>query len=441
MTYAETLDYLYRSLPMYQRVGQAAFKKDLTNTLALCAALGEPQRQFASVHVAGTNGKGSTSHLLAAALQAAGYRVGLYTSPHLRSFTERIRLNGAEIPEAEVVAFVAAHRLLFEQIQPSFFEMTVALAFWYFARERVDIAVIETGLGGRLDSTNVVTPVLSLITNISFDHREILGDTLPAIAAEKAGIIKPGVPVVVGEHQPEVADVFRQTAAERSAPLRWAADRYAVRSLHPTPSHQHFAVYAHKQPVGDPWALDLRGDYQARNLPGVLMALDVLAQVGWPVAEADRRRGLASATSLTGLRGRWEMIGERPLVVCDVAHNPAGLAHTMAQCARTPHRRLHVVLGVVREKELAELWPLLPPLAQYYFCAPDVPRALPVADLLAAATAAGLAGAAYPDVARALAAARAAAHPDDLIYVGGSTFVVAEVLPEKILALVAPPSL
>ncbi len=431
MTYAETLDYLYRSLPMYQRVGQVAFKKDLTNTVALCAALGEPQRQFASVHVAGTNGKGSTSHLLAAALQAAGYRVGLYTSPHLRSFTERIRLNGAEIPEAEVVAFVAAQRALFERVQPSFFEMTVALAFWYFARQRVDIAVIETGLGGRLDSTNILTPVLSVITNISFDHREILGDTLPAIAAEKAGIIKPGVPVVVGEYQPEVADVFRQTATERAAPLTWAADHYAARPLGHTPTHQHFAVCASGQATDDPWMLDLRGDYQTRNLPGVLTALDVLAQAGWPVAEADRRRGLATVTSLTGLRGRWEVIGERPLVVCDVAHNAAGLAQTMAQCARTPHRRLRVVLGVVREKELAELWPVLPASAQYYFCAPTVPRALPVNELLAAAIAAGFAGAAYPEVASALAAARAEAHPDDLIYVGGSTFVVAEALPAK----------
>ena len=436
MTYPETLAWLYAQLPMYQRVGAAGFKPGLGNTAALAAALGHPETQFKSVHVAGTNGKGSSSHLLAAVLQSAGYKVGLYTSPHLREFTERIRVNGRELAPDYLVSWVAEHQALFATIEPSFFEMCVALAFNYFAAERVDVAVVEVGLGGRLDSTNIITPLVSLITNISYDHQALLGHTLPEIAGEKAGIIKPGRPVVISQTQPEVAEVFEQKAAREGSPLVFADARYVAV---PTPSAgsgsveggragvQWLNVLRHGQPYLENVALGLLGDYQRLNLPGVLATLDELRAQGFDIPESAVRRGLREVTRLTGLRGRWSIIGQRPLVVADTAHNEAGLRLVLAQLARVPHRHLHFVLGVVNDKDVAQVLALLPRAATYYFCQAAIPRALPAEELAAQAVAAGLTGRAYGPVAAAVAAARAAAVPEDLVFIGGSTFVVAEV--------------
>ncbi len=433
MTYPETLAWLYAQLPMYQRVGAAGFKKGLGNTLALAEALGHPETKFRSVHVAGTNGKGSSSHLVAAVLQSAGYKVGLYTSPHLREFTERIRVNGQELAPDYLVQWVARHRELFATVQPSFFEMCVALAFDYFAAEQVDVAVVEVGLGGRLDSTNIITPLVSLITNISYDHQAMLGDTLPEIAGEKAGIIKPGRPVVVSQTQPEVKAVFETKARQEGSPLLFADARYEARPTAAATEEaartgvQLLDVYRDGQPYLENVVLSLLGDYQRLNLPGVLATFDELRAQGFVIPESAVREGLRHVTRLTGLRGRWSIIGHHPLVVADTGHNEAGLRLVLAQLARVPHRHLHMVIGTVNDKDVAKMLALLPPQATYYFCQADIPRALPAGELAALATVAGLRGRVYGPVAAAVAAARAAAAPDDVVFIGGSTFVVAEV--------------
>ena len=415
---------------MFQRVGMAGFKKGLGNTLVLAEALGHPELQFRSVHVAGTNGKGSSSHLLAAVLQAAGYKVGLYTSPHLREFTERIKVNGQELPPEYLVEWVARWRPLFESVEPSFFEMCVALAFAYFAEQHVDVAIVEVGLGGRFDSTNIITPLVSLITNISFDHQALLGNTLPEIAGEKAGIIKPGVPVVVSQRQSEVAAVFEQEATAKLAHLvfadqiyqtEFAAEPSAETGLRPLLITQHGRPYLPNAELGLP------GDYQQFNLPGVLATLDELRAQGFRITEAAMRTGLRKVTRLTGLRGRWSIIGRRPLVVCDTGHNAAGLQLVVAQLRRLPHQRLHLVIGTVNDKDVPAMLALLPAEGIYYFCAANIPRALPAVELAALAAAGGLVGQAYESVAAAVATARAAAGPDDAVFIGGSTFVVAEV--------------
>ena len=430
MTYDETLTYLYEQLPMFQRVGAAGFKKGLGNTLVLAEALGHPERQFRSVHVAGTNGKGSSSHLLAAVLQAAGYKVGLYTSPHLRAFTERIRVNGQELPPAYLVEWVARWKELFETVQPSFFEMCVALAFAYFAEQRVDIAIVEVGLGGRFDSTNIITPLVSLITNISFDHQALLGNTLPEIAGEKAGIIKHNVPVVVSQTQPEVADVFRREAATQLAHLVFADQIYQVgftgepaleTGLRPLVVTQHGRPYLPNAELGFP------GDYQQFNLPGVLATLDELRALGFRITEAAVRTGLRQVTQLTGLLGRWSLIGRNPLVICDTGHNVAGIGLVVAKLRRLPHRCLHLVIGTVNDKDVVSMLALLPIEGIYYFCSANIPRALPADELTSLATTIGLRGHAYGSVPAAVAAARAAAAPEDVVFIGGSTFVVAEV--------------
>jgi dihydrofolate synthase/folylpolyglutamate synthase len=432
MTYQETLAWLYAQLPMYQRVGVAGFKKGLGNTEALVAALGHPETKFRSVHVAGTNGKGSSSHMLAAVLQSAGYKVGLYTSPHLREFTERIRINGQELAPDYLVQWVENHRNLFAEIQPSFFEMCVALAFDYFAAEQVDVAVVEVGLGGRLDSTNIITPLVSLITNISYDHQAMLGNTLPEIAGEKAGIIKPGRPAVVSQTQREVATVFEQKAKQEGSPLVFADARYQaqpVTTAAPDASAgvQLLDVLREGQPYLQSIALGLLGDYQRLNLPGVLATLDELRVQGFDIAESAVRQGLRDVTRLTGLRGRWSILGQQPLVVADTGHNEAGLRLVLAQLARVPHEQLHLVIGTVNDKDVTKVLALLPREATYYFCQADIPRALPAAELAALAQAAGLTGQAYGPVPTAVAAARAAAGPADVVFIGGSTFVVAEV--------------
>ncbi|WBO86029.1 bifunctional folylpolyglutamate synthase/dihydrofolate synthase [Hymenobacter yonginensis] len=431
MTYQQTLDYLYSHLPMFQRVGEAGYKPGLERTEALAAAMGNPERQLRCVHVAGTNGKGSSSNLLAAVLQAAGYKVGLYTSPHLKEFTERIKINGQDLTPEYLVAWVARWQPLFAELQPSFFEMCVALAFVYFAEEQVDVAVVEVGLGGRLDSTNIITPLVSLITNISYDHQNLLGNTLPLIAGEKAGIIKPGVPAIISQTQPEVQAVFEQKAAAEQAPLRFADQHYLAELAAPTAPADDTQLLTITQPDGQlllsKLELGLVGDYQRLNLPGVLAVVDELRRQGFTIPEAAVREGLREVRRLTGFLGRWTILGRQPLVICDTGHNEAGIRFIVGQLARLPMQRLHFVLGVVNDKDVSKMLSLLPPHATYYFCQANIPRALPAAELAERAAAVGLHGSVYGPVPVAVQAARAAAGPDDVVFIGGSTFVVAEV--------------
>ncbi|MFB2120891.1 folylpolyglutamate synthase/dihydrofolate synthase family protein [Parapedobacter sp. 2B3] len=428
MTYEEAVDYLYARLPMFTRDGASAFKKDLTNTYRLCGALGNPQERFKSIHIAGTNGKGSTSHMLAAVLQRAGYRTGLYTSPHLLDFRERIRVDGAMIPREWVAVFVDAQRSLMETIQPSFFEVTVAMAFAYFAEMQVDIAVVETGLGGRLDSTNIITPLLSVITNIGLDHTAMLGDTLPEIAGEKAGIIKSGVPVVVGEWQSAVADVFERMAAHKESPLVFASTQWRVDTLGRGRQHLRLRVARQQWAESTTYALDLTGSYQAKNLPAVLCAVEELRRQGFSIADADVTYALAHVQPLTGLMGRWQTMAVRPLVICDTGHNVDGWREVLVNIKATPYQVLHMVIGVMRDKDLDHMLPLLPQGARYHFCQVAMPRALPATELRAVAGRYGLQGEAFDTVAAAVSAAKQAATANDLIFIGGSTFIVADAL-------------
>ena len=428
MNYEEAVDYLYARLPMFTRDGVSAFKKDLTNTWLLCEALNNPQDQFRSIHIAGTNGKGSTSHMLAAILQAAGYWTGLYTSPHLLDFRERIRIDGAMVPKQSVADFINQHRPLIESIQPSFFEVTVAMAFDYFAREKVDIAVIETGLGGRLDSTNVINPLLSIITNIGYDHTNMLGNTLQEIAGEKAGIIKSGVPVVVGEWQPEVSDTFERVANEKNSHLVYASREWQVKSERNDAGYQYLQAVRGGESGGNRYALDLRGRYQAKNLPAVLTAVVMLRAMGFSIEDVAVKQALKQVQRMTGLMGRWQTLSSAPLIICDTGHNVDGWHEVLANIAVTPHSELHMVLGVMRDKDLEKMLPLLPENARYYFCEVAMPRALPAAELRAAAAEYGLNGEARSNVADALQAARQQAAVDDLIFIGGSTFIVADAL-------------
>lgn len=426
--YRQTLDYLYSQLPMYQRIGPAAFKKDLSNIIALCEALGQPHERFPSIHVAGTNGKGSVTHMLGAALQAAGYRVGLYTSPHYRDFRERIKVDGRYVSRKYVIEFVSRHRQLFESVQPSFFEITVAMAFDYFARQGVDAAVIEVGLGGRLDSTNIIRPRLSVITNISFDHMALLGDTLPLIAGEKAGIIKEGVPVVIGETHPETAPVFLEKARQSDARIVFADQHFLAERRQASAMHTTYDVYRDGVLYLESLQLNAHGPYQARNLQSVLQALEWLP-APWEVPEEALVRGLAGLRKLTRLLGRWQVLGEKPLILCDSAHNEAGMELAMGELVQMPCRRLHIVVGTVNDKDPTYLLRHMPGHAVYYFARPDIPRGLDADVLMRKAAEQGLSGKAYSSVANALRAARRKATPEDLIYVGGSIFVVAEVVP------------
>lgn len=424
MQYSEALDYLYSRLPVFHRIGPKALKPGLGNTLKLCEALGNPQHRFRSIHVAGTNGKGSTSHMLASVYQAAGYRVGLYTSPHLKSFTERIRLNGQPIAEEAVARFVTEYQTLIETVEPSFFEVTVAMAFDYFARNTVDLAIIEVGLGGRLDSTNVITPLLSVITTIGYDHTDILGETLPQIAREKAGIIKPGVPVVVGETQPETEPVFRETASLANAPIRFADQHYSIQDQGISDGLRQVLVAEDSLPPVD-YRLDLLGQYQLRNLPGVLAAIAEL-RVVLPVSDADRRTGLETVVSSTGLKGRFQVMRWSPVVIADTAHNAPGLQALFEMVTIYPHAVLRVVLGLVADKDRIRILARLPQRAVYYFCQAHTPRSLSAETLRVEAAQAGLTGIAYRDVDTALATALQQSTPDDLIIVTGSNYIVAE---------------
>jgi len=427
MDYQQTIDYLFTRLPMFSRIGSAAMREGLTNTIALCETIGNPHTKFRSVHIGGTNGKGSTSHMLAAIFQTAGYKTGLYTSPHLKDFRERIKVNGDMVGKDFVTGFVERIRPLIEEISPSFFEITVAMAFEYFAQQEVDIAIIEVGLGGRLDSTNIIMPELSIITNISYDHVNILGDTLQKIAFEKAGIIKNNVPVVIGEYQSETHAVFEQKALEKDAPISFASRQRFVAdwkmSTHEliaevTLSHTNEKEYYH---------LDLTGIYQTKNLIAVLESVHVMKQQGWDITYQHLQKALAHVKKLTGLHGRWEMIQENPFIVLDVGHNEDGIRQLTEQIEITDHEELHIVIGMVKDKEIEKILSLLPKHAHYYFTRAQIPRALPEDELCDKAIASGLSGQPYPEVNTALQAAIAKASPKDMIVVCGSVFIVGEV--------------
>lgn len=422
-TYPEAVQYLYDNLPMFQRIGAAAFKKDLTNTIRLCEALGNPQLKFKSVHVAGTNGKGSTSHMLASVLQTAGYKTGLYTSPHLKEFTERVKVDGREIGQRDVVDFVNRLLPVIEEVKPSFFEITVAMAFDYFARQQVNVAIIEVGLGGRLDSTNVITPVVSVITNIGWDHQDLLGNTLPDIAWEKAGIIKPGIPVVVSERQKDVEHVFQAKSVQGKSTLYFASDSYTA----DVTSGHTFTIKKDHQLFIDKLKLPLQGSYQKKNLPGVCKALELLSQHGFAISKQSIVDGLENVVNQTGLKGRWQKLQEHPLVICDTGHNVDGFREIVSQIQQQEYDKLYMVMGTVKDKDVTDVLKLLPKDAYYYFCQAKIPRALDAGLLREKATALGLSGEVIPDVNEALKAALRQAKRNDMIFIGGSTFVVAEI--------------
>ena len=426
--YRSALDYLYTSLPMFQRVGAAAYKADLVNTIKLCDALNNPQHKFKSIHIAGTNGKGSSSHMIAAILQSAGYKTGLYTSPHLKEFTERIKIDGKEIDHEYVVDFVNRIRPEIEKVQPSFFEITVAMAFDYFALHKVDFAVIETGLGGRLDSTNVIMPLVSLITNIGYDHMELLGDTLPKIATEKAGIIKPGVPVIISERQVEVETVFLTKATEAKAALSFANEQFRLKSkmmnddLTPV-----FEVYDHEELIFSNLNPELKGDYQRKNITGVLKTIDVLKDQGYKITDQHSKDGIENVIRLTGLKGRWQKLGESPLIICDTGHNAEGLVEVVQQIRSQKYKKLFFVLGMVGDKDITNALKILPKEAYYIFCRASIPRALDAHILSEKAKVEELNGEVIPNVNQAIAFAKSKAEKEDFIFIGGSTFVVGEI--------------
>jgi dihydrofolate synthase/folylpolyglutamate synthase len=404
MNYQETTNWMFNQLPMYQLQGASAYKKDLTNVKLLVKHLDNPHQELQCIHVAGTNGKGSTSHMLASILQEAGYKVGLYTSPHLKDFRERIKINGIEIAEDFVCEFIEKHKIFFEANDMSFFEMSVGLAFDYFAKEKVDIAIIEVGLGGRLDATNVITPLVSVITNIGMDHVQFLGNTLELIANEKAGIIKYEIPVVIGEYTPETQPVFLAKANEEEAEIYFASDL-----------------------ISETYPSDLIGDYQEHNKKTVIQTFKILnKQTDFKVSDQNIKKGLLQVVKNTGLLGRWQQLGEKPKIICDTAHNKNGLEIVLNQIKNEPFDSLHIVLGVVNDKDLEEVLPLFPKNAVYYFCKPDIPRGLDATVLQNKAIAYSLYGTVFESVLTAFETAKAKATKKDFIYIGGSTFVVAE---------------
>ncbi|OBX25148.1 dihydrofolate synthase/folylpolyglutamate synthase [Gelidibacter algens] len=406
MTYQDTVNWMFQQLPMYQNQGKSAYKANLDNTLHLAKHLQHPEHNFKSIHVAGTNGKGSTSHMLASIFQEAGYKVGLYTSPHLKDFRERIKINGKDISEAFVMKFINSHQNFFETHTLSFFEMTVGMAFEYFSEEKVDIAIIEVGMGGRLDSTNIITPEVSIITNIGLDHTQFLGNTLQAIAFEKGGVIKPHIPVVIGETQYETENVFKELADARHAEIYFADQQENEKS----------------------YVSDLKGNYQEKNKTTVLLAIKILRKKSFEISEEALKLGFLNVVKNTGLHGRWEILQENPKIICDTAHNKEGLQYAMTQLLNENFERLHLVFGVVNDKDVASIIPLLPKDALYYFCKPNIPRGLEAAVLRDIFSDHGIEGNAYKSVQMALSAAKQHAAASDVIYVGGSTFVVAEII-------------
>ncbi|MDR1005315.1 MAG: bifunctional folylpolyglutamate synthase/dihydrofolate synthase [Bacteroidales bacterium] len=428
MTYKQTLDYLFTKLPMFQRIGKSAYKADLSNTIALMNALGNPQNNFKAIHIAGTNGKGSTSHFIASILQEKGLKVGLHTSPHLKDFRERIQINGKMCDEDFVIKFVNDNKQIIEDIEPSFFELSVAMAFKYF-ENRVDIAVIEVGMGGRLDSTNVLSPILSIITNISFDHTQFLGTTLESIASEKAGIIKPDTPVVISQTQQETKQVFIDKARLTKSRIEFADSIYHINNVRENENELVIDVYNNKELKYQNLILGLQGDYQQKNILGVITAIDVLNDLGFDISETILRKGIRNVLHNVPILGRWQHIGSNPTIICDTGHNEDGLRYVVKQLKRL-QKPLHIVLGVVNDKDLSKIFPLLPKDAVYYLCKADIPRGLDADVLNGMFQQQGkfhIFGV-YPSVREALESAKAQAKNEDVIFVGGSTFTVAEVL-------------
>lgn len=429
-TYPEVLDFLYSQLPMFQRTGPAAYKDNLDNTLRLDQLFGYPHRSFKTIHVAGTNGKGSVSHMLASVFQDAGYKTGLYTSPHLKDFRERIKVNGEMILEEAVVSFTRTYieKNETEALEPSFFELTVSMAFDYFRSMQVDIAVIEVGLGGRLDSTNIITPEVSVITNISFDHMALLGNTLPKIAGEKAGIIKPGIPVVIGELSAETDFVFEEVAKKMRTSIAFADQEYrADYSMLTLEGKQSLNIRKNEILAYPDLQIDLLGIYQRHNVPTVLKTIDILNGKGWNLTEKNIRCGLKNTIQNTGLMGRWQIIGNNPLMICDTGHNPAGIKMVMEQINQTAYKKLHMIIGMVNDKDQDEVLSLLPINAHYYFTKASIPRAADPEQLANRAIRFGLKGSCYNTVREAISSAITNADKNDLIFIGGSTFVVAEI--------------
>ena len=427
MTYSETLHYLYNKLPMFSRIGSAAIKKDLTNTQLICKYLDNPQTKFKSIHVAGTNGKGSVSHMLAAVLQTAGYKTGLYTSPHLYDFRERIKINGAMIPKEFVIQFTERVRSLIETIEPSFFEITVAMAFEFFAEQTVDVAIIETGLGGRLDSTNIICPELTIITNIGYDHMNILGNSLEEIAGEKAGIIKEQVPIVIGEKRKETEKVFVKAAEEKNAPLLFSEEVCMVDRIQLEMQYLKLSVKNIAGKKATEFILDLPGIYQSKNIITTLTSIEALKQKSWNISDKNIYDALQNIKKLTGLHGRWEVLQTKPTVVLEVAHNQDGITQMLRHVEQLSYNKLHIIIGVVKDKEVNKVLSLLPKNANYYFTQAHIPRALDKEQLQEAAKNFGLKGKTFENANMALENALSNASPDDLLIICGSIFLVAEV--------------
>ncbi|MBI9060413.1 MAG: bifunctional folylpolyglutamate synthase/dihydrofolate synthase [Marinilabiliaceae bacterium] len=429
MTYQETLDFLFSQLPMYQRIGKAAYKADLETTLKLDAAFDNPHKSYKTIHVAGTNGKGSVSHSLASVLQEAGYKVGLYTSPHLRDFRERIRINGDMITENAVIQFVEGNKNLLDDLKPSFFEMTVAMAFDYFRKKAVDVAVIEVGMGGRLDSTNIIEPEVSVITNIGMDHTAFLGTSKEDIAGEKGGIIKANVPVVIGQTQPETQSVFEKLANEKGTSIEFADQKYRISvATYSVDEQQVLQIYKNETLLFPDLRLGLLGQYQQKNVLTVLSAIDKMKEKGFEISRQDIYKGLENVSKNTGLIGRWYYLGFNPRIVCDTGHNQDGIEAIIKQIENTAHRELHFILGMVNDKDHDTVLSLLPKNAQYYFTRASIPRSLAEDELKLKAKKHGLHGETYENPILALTAAKKNADSNDLIFIGGSTFVVADVL-------------
>ncbi len=430
MDYRETLNWLFSQLPMYQRVGGAAYKADLQKTIDLLNALGNPQEHFKAIHIAGTNGKGSVAHMVASVLQEAGHKTGLYTSPHLKDFRERIKINGEPVPREYVTGFVQKNKPVFQKLKPSFFEMTVAMAYSWFAAQKTEIAVLETGMGGRLDSTNICRPVVTAITNIGMDHTQFLGDTIEKIAREKAGIIKNNIPVVAGRHQPESDAVFREVAAARNAPLFFAEDDIDVRPLTgETPLQKYYDIWVGNDLIAERVSVPLSGNYQRENIAVAVKVLDILKKgTEFRVRTEDITEGLEQTVSNTGISGRWQVINTNPLAIADTGHNPDGIREVVNQLKEMNYNKLHFVLGMVDDKNHNEILELLPKDARYYFCTPQIPRGLDAEILGEKAAGHGLQGLTYPSVLYAYNSAVNNAGVNDMVFVGGSTFVVAEVV-------------